>query len=51
MPNEISNALGTARQFTPKPDSLYQGRYKDMGYLRLTQVSLHGLLLQTICLN
>lgn len=31
MPNEISNALGTARQFTPKPDSLYQGRYKDMG--------------------
>ena len=31
MPNEISNALGTARQFTPKPDSLYQGTYKDMG--------------------
>lgn len=31
MPNEISNALGTARQFTPKPDSLYQGRYRDMG--------------------
>ena len=31
MPNEISNALGTARQFTPKPDSLYQGSYKDMG--------------------
>ena len=31
MPNEISNALGTARQFTPKPDSLYQGSYKNMG--------------------
>ena len=31
MPNEISNALGTARQFTPKPNSLYQGNYKDMG--------------------
>ncbi len=31
MPNEISNALGTARQFTPKPNSLYQGTYKDMG--------------------
>nr|DAQ55800.1 MAG TPA: hypothetical protein [Bacteriophage sp.] len=31
MPNEISNALGTARQFTPKPNSLYQGSYKDMG--------------------
>lgn len=31
MPNEISNALGTARQFIPRPDSLYQGRYKDMG--------------------
>lgn len=31
MPNEISNALGTARQFTPRPDSLYQGSYKNMG--------------------
>lgn len=30
MPNEISNALGTARQFTPKPDATYQGRYRDM---------------------
>lgn len=31
MPNEISNALGTARQFIPRPDSLYQGSYKNMG--------------------
>lgn len=31
MPNEISNALGTARQFAPKPDATYQGRYKDIG--------------------
>lgn len=27
MPNEIANALGTQRQFTPQPRSYYQGRY------------------------
>lgn len=27
MPTEISNALGTARQFTPQPQSSYQGNY------------------------
>ena len=27
MPTEISNALGTARQFTPQPQSSYQGTY------------------------
>lgn len=26
MPTDISNALGTARQFTPQPDALYQPR-------------------------
>lgn len=36
MPNEISNALGTARQFTPRPSDLYQGNYKDIG---VSQVS------------
>lgn len=30
MPNEISNALGTSRQFVPKPDATYQGRYRDV---------------------
>lgn len=27
MPSDISNALGTERQFTPQPDGAYQGRY------------------------
>lgn len=27
MPTEISNAVGTARQFTPQPQSSYQGNY------------------------
>ena len=27
MPTEISNAVGTARQFTPQPQSSYQGTY------------------------
>ena len=27
MPSAISNAVGTARQFTPQPDNVYQGRY------------------------
>lgn len=31
MPNEISNAVGTARQFTPQPDATYQGRYQGVG--------------------
>lgn len=30
MPSNISNAVGTARQFTPQPDSTYQGRYADI---------------------
>lgn len=30
MPNDISNAVGTARQFTPQPDATYQGRYRDV---------------------
>jgi hypothetical protein len=28
MPSDISNALGTERQFTPQPDSGYVGRYQ-----------------------
>ena len=31
MPTEISNAIGTARQFTPQPDAVYQGRYQGLG--------------------
>ena len=31
MPTDISNAVGTARQFTPQPDSQYQGRYQSIG--------------------
>lgn len=31
MPTEISNAVGTERQFTPQPDSVYQGRYQGLG--------------------
>lgn len=27
MPSDISNAVGTARQFTPQPDRTYQGNY------------------------
>ncbi len=27
MANEISNAVGTARQFSPRPDATYQGHY------------------------
>ena len=30
MPTTISNAVGTARQFTPQPDSTYQGRYQNI---------------------
>ena len=30
MPSLISNALGTQRQFTAQPDSVYQGRYRDV---------------------
>ena len=28
MPTDISNAVGTARQFTPQPDNTYQGHYQ-----------------------
>lgn len=31
MPTDVSNAIGTARQFTPRPDGLYQGRYSGIG--------------------
>lgn len=31
MPTDISNAVGTARQFTPQPDGVYQGRYQGIG--------------------
>ena len=31
MPTEISNAIGTERQFTPQPDGVYQGRYQGLG--------------------
>lgn len=31
MPTDISNAVGTARQFTPQPDRTYQGRYEGVG--------------------
>ena len=30
MPTDISNTLGTARQFTPQPDNQYQGRYQSI---------------------
>ena len=30
MPTDVANQLGTARQFIPKPDSTYQGRYQDL---------------------
>lgn len=30
MPTNISNAIGTARQFTPQPDSGYVGRYREV---------------------
>ena len=31
MPTDISNAVGTARQFTPQPDNIYQGHYQGIG--------------------
>lgn len=31
MPTEISNAIGTARQFIPQPDGVYQGHYQGLG--------------------
>lgn len=31
MPTDISNAVGTARQFTPQPDNLYRGNYQGVG--------------------
>ena len=31
MPTEISNAIGTERQFTPQPDGVYQGHYQGLG--------------------
>ena len=30
MPTDVANQLGTARQFIPKPDATYQGRYQDL---------------------
>ena len=30
MPTDVSNQLGTARQFIPRPDATYQGRYQDL---------------------
>lgn len=30
MATAISNAIGTARQFTPQPDNVYQGRYNGL---------------------
>lgn len=36
MPTDVSNALGTARQFTPRPDSLYQGRYGGLSVQQAT---------------
>lgn len=30
MPTDVSNQLGAARQFTPRPESTYQGRYQDL---------------------
>ena len=30
MPTDISNAIGTARQFTPQPDAGYIGRYREL---------------------
>ena len=30
MPTDVANQLGTARQFIPRPDSTYQGRYQDL---------------------
>lgn len=30
MPTATSNAVGTARQFTPQPDATYQGRYRGL---------------------
>lgn len=36
MPTDVSNTLGTARQFTPRPDSLYQGRYGGLSVQQAT---------------
>ena len=36
MPTDVSNALGTARQFSPRPDSLYQGRYGGLSVQQAT---------------
>ncbi|WP_196599119.1 hypothetical protein [Pectinatus frisingensis] len=30
MPTDISNAVGTARQFTPRPEESYQGHYQSV---------------------
>lgn len=41
MPTDISNAVGTARQFTPQPDGVYQGRYQGLGVSQASAVQSH----------
>lgn len=38
MPTDISNALGTQRQFTPQPDRQYQGNYQGINPVRAVAV-------------
>lgn len=41
MSTDISNAVGTARQFTPQPDGVYQGRYQGLGVSQASAVQSH----------
>ncbi len=34
MATDVSNAVGTARQFTPQPDNTYQGRYRGLDAIK-----------------
>lgn len=44
MPNAISNAVGTARQFTPQPDASYQGRYREFVAAKAADPDYRGIM-------
>lgn len=44
MPTDVSNSIGTARQFTPKPDRTYQGNYLGVAPTQSTVSDTSGTL-------
>lgn len=50
MPTNISNAVGTARQFTPQPDAFYQGRLSGLAAIQYSaaQFTNHALVAENL---